>query len=305
MQSSSRRAFLRGRQLPSTPWGRFCQQVRSSLDGEFIELNKPDSAGLARLTAQHTADVHRLRILCQDHDVALALDGVALPRRTYDQATVRVAPGRSLGRLEPLQNDMQRWFVQPGCTLGQLVDVGLNAFASLPATMTVGAWLADRTLADFAVGHTAGSGIELAQVLLADGSTVTLGPFGAGNTRPLENERARQLISALFRLAGDPSARSWQGADWWPGRYRLDALMPADGQPNLAHLLLGHGGDLCWVQWVVLNTATLDPASGLTSQYSTELVSLEGWQPAADALDQQIKKLFDPDALFSSMGQDL
>src|SRR3546814_8185519 len=85
--------------------------------------------------------------------------------------------------------------------------------------------------------------------MLADGSNISLGPFGENNKKPLQGARLQQLVPSLFQLAGGAEAQACQSGLRWPARYRLDALLPVPGQTvNLAHLLLGHGGDLGWIE---------------------------------------------------------
>ena len=60
-------------------------------------------------------------------------------------------------------------------------------------------------------------------------------------------------MPALFQLSTGPDAAACAVGGAWAGRYRLDALRPqAPATVNLAHLLLGHGGTLAWVQEVLL-----------------------------------------------------
>src|SRR5690625_1167651 len=193
MQSPSRRAFLRGRQLATTSWGQFCQRLQDTVEGELVTFTVPDGLGLGRLTLEHAADVPRVMALCREQGVVMALDGVSMPARATGRPTLRVRPGRALAACERLDDHPDLWFVQAGCTLGQLAHAGLSSFANLPASTTAAAWLADRTLVDYAPGQTSLSGLEHAQLMLADGNLLTLGPFGQENARPLESEKARQL----------------------------------------------------------------------------------------------------------------
>jgi len=306
MHSPSRRAFLRGRQLAGTSWGQFCQRVQGTVDGKLVTFTVPDGLGLGSLTIEHAADVPRVLSLCREHGVVLALDGLSMPARAVGRPTLRLRPGRSLARFKRLEDHGNLWFVQPGCTLGELAKAGLSAFSALPASTTAAAWLADRTLVDFMPGQTARSGLAHLQLLLPDGDMLTLGPFGHDDARPLDTDRSRQLVSSLFRLTAGGSARGWLPAAFWPLRYRLDALMAHEQAPiNLAHLLLGHGGDLGWVQWMVIDADTLDASAGMKSRYSTDLVDIEGWADAANPLDDEIKFLFDPEDLLSHRGQDI
>lgn len=306
MQSTSRRAFLHGRRLPQTPWEQFCQRLRRTVVGDFIEFKGEGAVATGRLTAQHTTDIHHVRALCREYGVVLALEDLSMPTRKKDQHTVWVRPGKGLSGFSRLDEDSNRWFVQPGCTLGALADAGLKQLSHLPPKMTVAAWLADRTLSDYAPGCTFRSGLEHASVLLGDGQIVNLGPFSILNTKPLDGLRLQQLVPALFQLGAGASATACLGTGFWPSRYRLDALMPVSGHgQNLAHLCLGHGGDLGWVEWVVIDADTLDPASDQAGCFSTELAELEGLAAAASTLNKQIKELFDPDGVFPHNGQDL
>src|SRR5690606_30124359 len=91
-------------------------------------------------------------------------------------------------------------------------------------------------------------------VLLADGTQAMLGPFGEHNQKPLESPALQQLIPALYGAAASTEAQACRQEPRWPARYRLDALLPQPGHTvNLAHLLLGHGGDLGWLEWLVLD----------------------------------------------------
>lgn len=306
MHSPSRRAFLHGRRLSQTPWGQFCQRLRRTVSGEFTEFNLAESAASGRLIAQHSSDIHHVRALCKEYGVVLALDGVALPTRPVGQPIVWVRPGSALARFERLESNGNRWFLQPGCTLGELVTAGFTPFQGLPPQTTVAAWLADRTLCDYAIGQTGRSGLEHLRVVLGDGTAVTLGPFGEHDSKPLDGLRVQQMVSALFRLAAGDKVSSLLNAQFWPARYRLDALMRVNDAPvNLSHLLLGHGGDLGWVDWVVINADRLDPLGGLDNRFSSDLADLEGWRDTAEALDSSVKSLFDPDTVFSTAGQNL
>src|SRR5699024_194712 len=219
--------------------------------------------------------------------------------------TLWVSPGSGLGGYQRLQGHGSRWFVQPGCTLGTLVQAGLDAFTSLPPDKTIASWLADRTLSDFAPNNTWQSGIEHAKLLLGDGSSISLGPFGRDNTKPLEGRRVQELIPALFSLSGLEQMQSFANADFWPMKYRLDALLNNGSKHgmNLAQILPGHGGDLGWVEWLVINAEHLDPDQGLEFRYSTELLEQSQWCELANGIDAKIKRLFDPDNVFTVNGQ--
>jgi hypothetical protein len=247
-------------------------------------------------------DVYRARALCHEYGVTLALDGIPSPAPLDDAPVLWVEPGSAMARHERLGPDDPRWFVQPGCLLGELESAGLPQFRDQPPHLTVAAWLADRRSCDWDRGQTAASGLVHAQVLLADGTQANLGAFGVDNRKPLDNLRVQAMIPRLFELnAGIGKDASAASGTCWDARYRLDALSPAPGQTlNLSHLLLGHGGELGWVEWLVFDERLGTPADRpYESRY--------GHRPDFDAVtrpaDQAVRALFDPDGLFPAQGQ--
>jgi hypothetical protein len=171
----------------------------------------------------------------------------------------------------------------------------------------VAAWLADRTLCDWPSGETYKSGLMHASVLLADGTRANLGPFGENNQKPLDSPSLRRSVSALYELANHADARACRELTSWPARYRLDALLPCAGQTvNLAHLLLGHGGDLAWVEWLVINEqTTAEPYAFAEPGYlARKRAEDKSWLAPVD-LDTRVKALFDPSGAFPHPGQDL
>jgi len=308
MPSASRRAFLTGRRTPQDPWEAFCQAMRRAVDGTFFEYSSGDGPGAARLTPKQASDVHKARALCSEHGVIFALDDVPGAARIDDLPVLNVDPGRSLGRCERLEPGSPQWFVQPGCMLGELEAAGLTAFADLPCHITVAAWLADRRLCDWPAGETHRSGVIHASVLLSDGNQVSLGPFGENNRKPLEGARLQRLIPTLYQLSSTQSSLDCRAQQAWPARYRLDALLPAQGQTaNLAHLILGHGGDLGWVEWIVIDERLAQPLpeQPYDRRYTTARAAAQNLAAQAGELDASIKNLFDPENLFPHPGQDL
>lgn len=325
MESEGRRAFLRGRRPPSSPWEQFCERLRAVVAGTLTRLDTGPDVQAARLLVQKPADVHHARRLCAESGVCMALDGVPMSA-SHPGPVLWLQPGRELASCRRLEPGSSLWFVQPGCLIGELEAAGLSRFSALPAHLTVAAWLADRALCNWYAGRTAGSGIVHASVLLGDGVSVTLGAFGADNRKALDSLRLQQLIPALFSLANSADAALCAERMSWPARYRLDALTPAPGNTlNLAHLLLGHGGDLGWVEWLVIDESLADPAAG--SEPLLELPGIEslddlggpgsGWgfdggsapcdqvnvARAAQELDAAIKHRFDPQGVFPHPGQ--
>ncbi|MBB5215155.1 hypothetical protein [Parapusillimonas granuli] len=308
MQSSSRRAFLTGRRGAQTPWEAFCRAMRRAVEGSFFEFELPGAEHSARLIPKQATDVLHARKLCAEHGVLFALDGVPQAARLDEQPVLWVEPGRDLSACRRLEAGSSKWFVQPGCLLGELEAAGLAQFSDMPCHLSVAAWLADRTLCDWEAGATAKSGIVHASVLLADGASVSLGAFGERNTKPLQGARLQQLIPALFRLAAGPDAQACRLAGRWPARYRLDALLPAPGRVvNLAHLLLGHGGDLGWIEWVVIDEGLAEPLGEppYSERYTPRRAEESGVGLQASELDAGVKSLFDPSFRLPFPGQDL
>lgn len=308
MQLSSRRAFLTGRRSSKTPWEAFCKRMQRSVSGDFLDYGFYDGAGSARLTPGDAADMHHARALCAEHNIVLALDGINQAASQSHQSVLWIELGRQLSQCQRLPGDNAKWFVQPGCLLGELEDAGLKQFGELPGYLSVAAWLADRSLQAWAPGATHSSGVAHACVLLADGTQATLGPFGEHNRQPLGSLALQKLIPALFQTAASTEGQTCRQAASWPARYRLDALLPQPGQTvNLSHLLLGHGGDLGWLEWLVLDEAALARAGetdfsgfSLSRQSPDDIL----WAQAIE-LDAQVKERFDPQGVFPHPGQDL
>ncbi|TCT10788.1 hypothetical protein [Paralcaligenes ureilyticus] len=308
MESSSRRGFLMGRRPSSNPWDKFCERLRRNIKGSLYDFGATSGVGSARLVPGQPGDVHHARALCAEYRVVLALGGISQTATPLGQSVLWVEPGNEMGGFKRLSEGSPQWFVQPGCFVGELCAAGFQALADIPGHLTVAAWLADRTLCDWNTGETCKSGLDHASVLLADGTTATLGPFGEDSRQPLENLMLQHLVPDLFQLSGKAAAQSCRRLTPWAARYRLDALFPCAGQTiNLAHLLLGHGGALGWVEWVVLNELTMNcDMDTARPAFSTHHDSSEdeAWFFAAD-LDAQVKTLFDPNDLFPYTGQDI
>ncbi|HEU0231300.1 MAG TPA: hypothetical protein VFR20_12070 [Burkholderiaceae bacterium] len=308
MPSNSRRAFLMGRRTLRTPWEAFCQHMNRAMEGTFYDFGEQNGVGSARLTPAHSSDVQRARELCVEHGVTMALDGVQHASALDDFPVLWIDPGRDMAECKRIADDSPYWFVQPGCMLGELEAVGLRQFRDLPAHLTVAAWLADRGLCDWRTGETYKSGLQHASVMLADGTRATLGPFGENSHQPLEGLTLQRLVPALFEQSTSQAAQTCRGQEFWPARYRLDALLPVPGQTvNLAHLLLGHGGDLGWVDWVVLDERVDNEIeASYFPRFSTnhEAHDDDTWLAASDA-DSQVKYVFDPSNLFPFPGQNL
>jgi len=282
--------------------------MRRTVSGSFYDFGAQNGVGSARLTLGQASDLLHARELCAEYGILLALDGVQHASPLDEFPVLWVEPGRDMAQHKRIAENSPYWFAQPGCMLGELDAAGLRQFRDLPAHLTVAAWLADRGLCDWHSGETHKSGLEHASVMLADGTQATLGPFGENNQKPLDSLTLQRMVPSLFELSNLPAAQTCLKSTFWPARYRLDALLPAAGHTlNLAHLLLGHGGDLGWVNWVVLDErveneieVTYEPRFSTTRHDSDE----ETWLAASD-IDSQVKYVFDPSGFFPSPGQDL
>ncbi len=285
MESPSRRGFLMGRRPSSNPWDKFCERLRRNIKGSLYDFGATTGAGSARLVPGEPADVRHARALCAEYRVVLALGGISQAATPLGQSVLWVEPGNELGGFKRLSEGSPQWFVQPGCFVGELCAAGFQPLADVPGHLTVAAWLADRLLCDWNTGETWKSGLDHASVLLADGTTATLGPFGEDSRQPLENLMLQRLVPDLFQLSGKAAAQSCRRLTPWAARYRLDALSPR----------------------VVLNELTMncDMDTGRPA-FSTHHDSSEdeAWFFAAD-LDAQVKTLFDPNDLFPYLGQDI
>ncbi|MGY6272446.1 FAD-binding protein [Achromobacter denitrificans] len=286
----SRRAFLLGRRPSQSPWAAFLQRLGLLCQGTIRDLGAADDAGpRAILFPKRDTDVAHARSLCAEYRVTLALEGAEGPFVAANGPVLRVDPS-AMADMARLPGSVPRWRAQPGVPAAALARAGLSQFAGLPETMTLAQWLA--APARCAAGRCADSGVLAVEVMLADGVAETLGPFGEADLQPLLSVTMQRLVPALFQLASGGDAFATRDGERWLGRYRLDALKPeAPATVNLAHLLLGHGGTLAWVQAVTLaDTAAVPPQAP-----ASEPPGL-----ATTRLDARVKALFDPDGRFPS-----
>ena len=285
----SRRAFLLGRRPVRSPWAAFMERLTLLCQGAVRDLGEAGAGGpRGVLIPARDADVAHARTLCAEYGVTLALDGAEGPFEAVHGPVLRVDPSAMVG-LAPLPEAPGRWRAQPGTTVAALAQAGLRQFAGLPGDMTLAAWLA--APARGRAGRCADSGLLALDVMLADGIEETLGPFGEADVQPLRSATVQRLVPALFQLASGGDAFATRDGERWLGRYRLDALKPeAPATVNLAHLLLGHGGTLAWVQAVSLADAEPAPQAAESAGEPPGL--------ATTRLDSRVKAQFDPDRRF-------
>ncbi|WP_144636733.1 hypothetical protein [Bordetella genomosp. 13] len=294
----TRRAFLLGRRPARTAW----DELRLRLARVAAGALQDAGPRIACLAARDPADVRQARALCAEYGAVLALAGTALAQRIDGDGALPPVLVVDPAAMNALTRAGSGWRAQPGCLAGDLARAGLPQFAEAPPMQTLALWLAEQGA--WPTGATAASGVRELDLLLADGSAESLGPFGQDDVRPLRTATVQRLVPALFQLAGSADAAACLAAPRWPGRYRLDALRPAEPHAvNLAQLLLGHGGALAWVEGAVL----APPPGGVPS--SDALPSTR--PPAGDAdaasrassarrLDLRIAECFDPAGLYGS-----
>lgn len=307
MESPSRRSFLTGRRPAQSPWEQFCRRMRRGVGGDFLDFGLYEGKGSARLTPASGGDVRHALALCREFGVVLALSGISQADSLTGQSVLWIELDGSMAGCQPLLDDAGKWFVQPGTHLGELVAAGLTQFADQPGYLTIAAWVADRSACGWAPGESFRSGLLHASVLMADGSSAVLGPFGVRNRMPLGTLTLQKLVPELFALASREPAAGFAGMERWPARYRLDALAPSPGRDaNLAHLMLGHGGDLGWIEWLVFEARPALPSVDWSSAYTSRPPSGDDvlWHQAS-TLDRNVKTLFDPNGVFPDPGQDL
>lgn len=313
----SRRAFLLGRRPSRSGWDELRLRLSRAADGGLDDTGP----GRALLTPRGPADVRLARGLCVEHGAVLALAGTDAAVAPSPRPVLVVDPAR----LDGLVREGAGWYAEPGCRMGELARAGLARYAGAPPEMLLAQWLARPH--GWSAGGTAASGVATLDLLLADGTAETFGPFGEADVRPLQSVATQRLVPALFQLAGGADAAACLAATAWPARHRLDALRPrAPHGVNLAHLLLGHGGVLAWVEGATLHgNAQADavagsdaiaasagreprPAPAVVTDASADALSAHAvdssLQDAARRLDAAVVRLFDPRGVYGAAQAD-
>ncbi len=296
---TSRRAFLLGRRTPPSAWGKFCARLSRTCSGQVRWEDLPGQQQ-AWLTPAREGDVLHAHALCREYQVQMALAGTQPVASQSDMPLPRlwIESGSAWACSTPCDSASLIWRADGGTPLHALQQAGVQAVQGADPQQTVAQWLASAASSRWPTGHGACSGIEQVQVMLADGTVAVLGPFGASATAPLSSLTVQKMIPKLFELAGSDLARQCAQAAVWPVRFRLDALMPAEGlDVNLAWLLAGHGASLGWVQAVWFRRETLfEKTTTTVSTASSDPAAISAEQSAA--LARALKESFDPLGIF-------
>jgi hypothetical protein len=283
----SRRAFLMAGRPRTDPWGRFFQRLARTVKGRTEDRSvSAVSPGLAWVRPASFTDIHHALALCAEFDVVFSLECVhsacAMPCLLIDPS--------ALHSVTPLPD--QSLEVEAGVLVGEVRSRSRqqSACPGAPDDWTVARWMAAPS--PFPPAALQGSGLVSVEVLLADRTMETFGPFGATSQRAALSLKASRLVSDLFTWVSQPHVAGWRNLPRWPSRYRIDALM-AD-PPNLAHILLGSGARLAWPDRIRLQ-AVPEPVVPEVEEVavSAELVQV------ARTLDERIKHRFDPAGRFA------
>lgn len=284
----SRRAFLMAGRPRTDPWGRFFQRLARTVKGRTEDRSmSAGSPGLAWLRPASFTDIHHALALCAEFDVVFSLECIhsacAMPCLLIDPSalhSITQLPDRSLE-------------VEAGVLVGEIRSrfQQQSACQGAPDDWTVAQWMA--TDSSFPPAAFQDSGLVSVEVLLADRTMETFGPFGATSQRAALSLKASRLVSDLFTWAAQPPVAGWRNLPAWPSRYRIDALL-AD-PPNLAHILLGSGSRLAWPDRICLQAV---PESATSRTPGDNPVSFEDAE-AARSLDERVKQRFDPSGRFA------
>lgn len=293
MKNPSRRAFLGGRTPELSIWQQFLLQVARKVQGNLQPIEQAEEQAI--LVVAVITDLHHARQLCHAFGIRLCLLGMT-GFAEADSSPVLWLDMSALNQLMPVNQEKSQWFMQAGVSMSQLKEVGFVGLAALPDDLLVAQWLAQPSHQSYPLDQLASSGVLHASLLMADGSVSSLGAFGTENTKPLNTAFLRKIVPQLFQLVNSEGVRV--EVDHYPHRqrYRWDIFHQSHTEVNLAHLLLGHQGDLGILEWVVIDQSKrLAPKA----PHAQELGHSSPRALADQELDSAVKQLFDPDFLFS------
>ncbi|MGO1080323.1 FAD-binding and (Fe-S)-binding domain-containing protein [Inquilinus sp. CA228] len=163
---------------------------------------------------------------------------------------------KHLNRILSLDVEARRCTVEPGIVLDELnrrlrphglwfpVDV------STASRATIGGMVGNNSCGGRSLRYgTTCDNVVSIDAVLADGSAMQFGEVAADAVDGINDPRARALAQRLLAIGGRESA---EVAARFPkvqrrvGGYNLDALAPARGRVNLAHILVGSEGTLAY-----------------------------------------------------------
>lgn len=291
MQNASRRAFFGGKAPEIRPWDQLRSQLQRKTQGKLSELEQAEQVVFK---PSALTDLYHARQSCHTFGARLCVLGLQAPLSESTTPIVWLDLS-ALNQLLPLDAQKNQWFMQAGVSMGQLREAGFAIDPAAADTLNVAQWLADAQYQPRQLAQLAHSGLVHASLLTADGAVNSLGLFGVRNGKPLNTAFLQRIVPQLFQLAASELAQVLLAQPQWLGRYRLDIFGPDNSALNLAHLLLGHGGSLGILEWVVLDKTAQQasaPSAAMPKADST-------LQIAATELDAAVKQLFDPDGLFA------
>ncbi len=292
---NSRRAFLLGRRTPPTDWGAFCARLSRICHGN-VHWHEDPARRQAWLEPAREVDVLHAHALCLEYQIEMALAG-AEAQSAADRPSLMVGAGAAWAGFAPAGTCGTLWRADAGCSMASMQGLGIPGAHTAPRAFNVAQWLASTASACWPVGQGTQSEIERVQVMLADGTIEVLGPFGASAQTPLRSLTVQKMVPRLFELAHSPEAVLCAQSTHWPARFRLDALFATEGSDiNLAWLMAGHGGALGWVQAVWFRAVPQRPIR----QFGAQPVDAPS-VAAAQKLDHQLKKSFDPAGVFPAI----
>lgn len=270
------------------PWGRFFQRLARTVKGRTEDRSvSAGSPGLAWLRPASFTDIHHALALCEEFDVVFSLECIhsacAMPCLLIDPSALCSITSLSDQTLD----------IEAGGLVGEVRArfQQQNACPGAADDWTVAHWMAVHSA--FPPASFQDSGLVSVEVLLADRTMETFGPFGATSQRAALSLKASRLVSDLFTWVSQPSIAGWRSLPRWPSRYRIDALLAEP--PNLAHLLLGSGARLAWPDRIRLQ-AVPEPVA---PKVADEIVVTTEVIQAARSLDERIKHRFDPSGRFA------
>jgi hypothetical protein len=247
----------------------------------------------ARLVPGRFDDVLQARELCSAFGVCMALEGLALPEADNTRRVLWVQAGSAWGSLMPL-GDTGHWRVDAGCPVAGMQAAGLLWQPQSGSPENLAQWLATVGRERPNLDHL---GLVSVEWLFADGTIEVLGAFGQADSQPLRSLKAQKTIPKLFELSAEPIVQQSFEKKWWPGTFRIDALVRTPAV-NLANVVVGSGGALGW-----LVAATFDQNAVKTvpiGQMAQVGVADPNQALAWRALNQQVKGVMDPENLFMS-----